>query len=1368
MLRKFGTKLIVKHWTLFRCITIALIVCNSFSAKCITTWEKIYVQNSTDCFRCVREVPAGGYVLAGYTANFSQNDTDGIILRLNNNGDTLWSFIYNGPNNHEDLFYKVVPTTDGGFIVAGYSKSFSGSDDALYLKLNSSGHLAWINHWGGSGIEHPQDIIQLSDGTYAMCGYTTSSPAHYYDAFLLRIDASGAIMSNKLYGGNNYDDANSILELPDEGFLMGGQSNNNFYLNRTDATGNLLWTNSFGTSGIDNIECINFAQGGNGFVLVGTTDGSGNGQEDAYFARTDSGGTIIWSKLYGSSLNDGFHRVEQTSDGGYVAVGTSDQGSMTNPNMWLVKLDSAGVVSWSNLFGGNDHDHGYSGQQTSDGGYILTGHSHSYVSNTHNEDGLIEKTNATGQVSNKMSWTEVTNLISPVVTTCGSANATVKVEFANYGNATISNVPITVEITGAITQTITQTYNSSLGRNAVATLTLSTTVDMSGGGTFNFHCYTGNPHDVIPPRNYFNKSITVGGNAPPAITPGSHCGPGTVTLAATSPTSIQWYTTSTGGSSVGSGSNFTTPYIAATTTYYAQTGGSCQSSRVPVIATVTAGLPAPVVTGASRCNSGTLSISANASDPVNWYSSNTSTNVLATGSGFTTPSISTTTTYYAQSDNGSCTSNRVAVVASILNPPATPVLTSGSHCGPGTVMLTGNSPVAIEWYDASSGGNLVGNGNSFTTSSISSTTTFYALANNGTCASSLVPVAAVISSPPADPVTTNGNRCGSGTVQLSATSPVSVKWFDVPSGGSQLGSGLTFTTPSVSTTTTFYAVSDNGCQGNRIPAIATVNPLPAAPVTTGNSRCGTGTLTLNASSTNTIKWFSASSGGTSLATGNSFTTPSISSTTTYYAASDDGCLSVRAAAVAVVHSIPVMTNIVNGSHCGSGTVNLSVSSANTVSWYDSSVAGNVLQTGLTFTTPSLTVTTTYYVSAASANCTSARSAVVATISSPPSSPTVIAGERCGAGTVVLHANGTGTLNWYNVQTGGSVLGTGAAFTTPSISTTTTYYAQVDNGCLSSRVPVFATINPIPVVPVVTDTTRCGSGTIDLIATSGNSVEWYAASTGGSILFTGSVFTTPVINSTTTFFALSDNGNCSSIRVPVTITINQLPADPAIIDSSRCGEGVVDLHVASADSIVWFDSSQAAVGNGIFYLTPFLSTTTLYYVQAFNSLCAGNLIPIHAEIKPAPAINLGADSIITSLAAFNIDAGPGYPSYMWTTGETTQSITVSGNGDYCVMVTAASGCNTIDCQFVQFMVGINETEFSSINSYPSPASDFIRFGENINDAKLRMYDLTGKMVLSVDDFSSNNTIDVSRLINGCYFVNITGNDFRYKSIIQIQK
>ena len=118
---------------------IAVIICLFTKDASSATWEKLYIKKSTDCFRCVREVPAGGYVLAGYTSNLTPNDTDGLVVRMNTNGDTLWTFVYNGPSSKEDCFYKVVPTADGGFIVCGYSRSFGNGDNAFYLKINSNG-----------------------------------------------------------------------------------------------------------------------------------------------------------------------------------------------------------------------------------------------------------------------------------------------------------------------------------------------------------------------------------------------------------------------------------------------------------------------------------------------------------------------------------------------------------------------------------------------------------------------------------------------------------------------------------------------------------------------------------------------------------------------------------------------------------------------------------------------------------------------------------------------------------------------------------------------------------------------------------------------------------------------------------------------------------------------------------------------------------------------------------------------------------------------------------------------------------------------------------------------------------------------------
>ena len=1324
-----------------------------------TAWEKLYVRKSTDCFRSVREVPAGGYVLAGYTSNFTPNDTDGLVVRMDINGDTLWTFVYNGPSSKADCFFKVVPTADGGFVLCGYSKSFGNGDNAIYAKLNSSGQLQWIKNWGGSGIDHAEDIIQLSDGKYVLCGYTTSSPARYYDAFILKIDQNGNTLWNKIYGGTAYDDANSIQVLPDGGFITGGQSNDQLYLIRTDSNGDSLWTKAWGTSGIDNIECVNFAQGGNGFILAGTTAGAGAGGEDGYLVKTDTGGVQVWAKTFGGTLNDGFHRIEQTSDGGYVGSGTSSEGPWVNPNIWLVKFDVNGNKSWEKFFGGNDHDHGYSGQQTSDGGYIIAGHTHSFVSNLNNEDGYVAKTNSIGQVSNELTWTTVTQLMSPVVTTCGSPTTQIKVEVANYGVQTVSSIPVTIEITGAITQTLNQTLVASVAPGVLKTLTFTATVDMSGGGTFNFHCYTGNPHDIYPAHNYINKSITVGGTLPPIVTNGSHCGPGTVTLSASSPTPIQWYSASTGGTSLGTGSTFATPYLISNTTYYAQSGGSCQSARVPVDATITAGLVSPTPTDGFHCGPGTVSLSAISAYTIKWYTSVTSTSSLKTGTSFTTTSLSSSTTYYIQADDATCTSDRIAINANILTPPIKPVTVSASRCGSGTVVLNATASSPIEWYDAATGGNLDGNGNTFTTAVISSTTTYYALANNGSCTSGRVPAVATISSPPPDPVTTSNSRCGAGTVILTASATNPIKWFDAASGGNQVGSGSSFTTPSISLTTIYYALADNGCIGNRVPTVATVNSAPPDPVTTSANRCGSGTLVLSASAANPIKWYSAVTGGSSIGTGNLFTTPVISTTKTYYAAADNGCSSNRIPVIATINTVPANPVTTSAARCGSGTVLLNATASSPMEWYDAASGGNQVATGNSFTTPVLSSTTTFYVLSNSGICISSRAPVVATISSTPPDPVTTSNSRCGAGTVILTASATNPIKWFDAVSGGSQIGSGSSFTTPVISSTTTYYAMAVNVCIGNRIPAVATINSIPTKPVTTSSAQCGNGTLLLTASASDPVKWYNAATGGSQVGSGNSFTTPFISITTTYYALTDNGSCKSSRIAAVATINPIPADPVTTSADRCGDGTVILSATSSDSLKWYDAATGGnqVGIGNSFTTPLLAATTTYYVLAFNLHCTGNIVSVTAGVNPIPLINLGPDTIYSSATSYLLDAGSGYSSYLWSTSDITQTYTANVIGNYCVTVTDANNCSASDCTYLEFTVGVNdELQAGTFVLYPNPSHglmtvDYSGFHSRLH---LSLLDITGKSVYYNSTVKNKEALNLSFLSPGIYIVRLS--------------
>jgi hypothetical protein len=433
-----------------------------------------------------------------------------------------------------------------------------------------------------------------------------------------------------------------------------------------------------------------------------------------------------------------------------------------------------------------------------------------------------------------------------------------------------------------------------------------------------------------------------------------------------------------------------------------------------------------------------------------------------------------------------------------------------SSCGAAAITFTGTvvSGCTLDWYSAASGGTLLSQGtSSYTTPVLSSTTTYYVAVRNTTtgCVSATRTAVTATINTISFNSTTGASSCGTGTVSLQATTTAgTINWYAALTGGSSLGTGTSYTTPSIATTTTYYAdVTNNGCTSSpRTAVVATVNAIPTLTSTTGAAICGgPNTVTLQAATAaGTINWYAALTGGSSLGTGTSYTTPSISTTTTYYAnVTNNGCTSSpRTAVVATVNAIPTLTSTTGASRCGTGTVTLqATATAGTINWYAALTGGSSLGTGTSYTTPSITTTTTYYADVSNNGCTSSpRIAVVATVNAIPTFISTSGADICGGGnTLTLQAStAAGTINWYAALTGGTSLGTGTSYTTPSISTTTTYYADVtNNGCTSSpRTAVVATVNALP--PIATNTTS--NLTIDILTVAGGGGGGFARAGGG--------------------------------------------------------------------------------------------------------------------------------------------------------------------------------------------------------------------------------------------------------------------------------
>jgi hypothetical protein len=293
----------------------------------------------------------------------------------------VWTETYGGAS--DDAASSVVQTNDGGYAVAGLTKSYgAGSWDFWLVKTDSAGNPQWTRTYGGaSGDDIAHSLVQTSDGGYALAGWTESFGAGKSDFWLVKTDSAGNQQWNKTYGGTNYDYAYSMVQTSDGGYAIAGyavyEAGLDSWLVKTDSAGNPQWTRTYGGASGDAASSVVQTNDG-GYALAGYTASYGAGSWDFWLVKTDSAGNPQWNKTYGGASGDGAHSVVQTSDGGYAIAGYTGSYGAGSADFWLVKTDSVGNQQWTRTYGGADDDDAYSLVQTGDGGYALAGYTASY------------------------------------------------------------------------------------------------------------------------------------------------------------------------------------------------------------------------------------------------------------------------------------------------------------------------------------------------------------------------------------------------------------------------------------------------------------------------------------------------------------------------------------------------------------------------------------------------------------------------------------------------------------------------------------------------------------------------------------------------------------------------------------------------------------------------------------------------------------------------------------------------------------------------------------------------------------------------------------------------------------------------------
>jgi hypothetical protein len=413
---------------------LAFTVAEDSGTASLLNWDKRFGGSLTDEVRDVIATSDGGYLLVGNSesnasgdkSEATRGDADYWAVKINASGAKVWDKRFGGSGN--DYCESVVATSDGGYLLAGYSHSGAegdkseatrGSSDYWAVKINADGAEVWDKRFGGSGTDECNAVVATSDGGYLLAGRSISAPdgdksegsRGGYDYWAVKINASGAKVWDKRFGGSGVDDCQSVIATSDGGYLLAGRSlsgadgdkseasrgNWDYWAVKISASGAKVWDKRFGGSGIDLGKSVVATTDG-GYLLAGQhKDGDGGdkseetrGGDDYWAVKINATGGKVWDKRFGGSSYDKLESVVATSDGGYLLAGRSlsgadgdkSEGTRGVYDYWAVKINASGAKVWDKRFGGSGGDICQSVIATSDGGYLLAGYSSSPADGT--------------------------------------------------------------------------------------------------------------------------------------------------------------------------------------------------------------------------------------------------------------------------------------------------------------------------------------------------------------------------------------------------------------------------------------------------------------------------------------------------------------------------------------------------------------------------------------------------------------------------------------------------------------------------------------------------------------------------------------------------------------------------------------------------------------------------------------------------------------------------------------------------------------------------------------------------------------------------------------------------------------------------
>lgn len=327
-------------------------------------WQRTYGGPKDDFAIDVRGTPDGGFVVAGWTKSFGEGKSDFWLLKLDNGGDVEWERTYGGEG--EEQAWSVDPTEDGGYVVAGGSTSFGdggllGGGDADYwvLKLDSTGGVEWQraiggpkeDGGGGTYGEYVVRALEDRDGNIVVVSDTTSFGAGGHDVWVVKLDAEGAVLWQRAYGGRYGESTWMFREAADGGYIVPGvtetfspDESGDLWVLKLTKSGDVEWERVYGLETYWD-EALSVGATGDGGAIIGGYFEEGEEDWDQTLLRLGPDGELQWSKRFEYSW-DWPNAVQELEDGGFVVAGVAAKYDQDLPeDLWVTRLSEDGSIA---------------------------------------------------------------------------------------------------------------------------------------------------------------------------------------------------------------------------------------------------------------------------------------------------------------------------------------------------------------------------------------------------------------------------------------------------------------------------------------------------------------------------------------------------------------------------------------------------------------------------------------------------------------------------------------------------------------------------------------------------------------------------------------------------------------------------------------------------------------------------------------------------------------------------------------------------------------------------------------------------------------------------------------------------------------